>query len=408
MTSRERARAALSFLPVDRPPMDLGSTRVTGMNAWRYGELRQALGLPAGMPRVYDVSGFLAEVEEPVLEALGCDFIMLPLQGLSMGLTPTEWQEHAFWDGNRYLVPADFLPARLEDGALVHGMGPTGDGVVRRMPVGGRYFERVMQSDVDSAEFQIPHRDPRDWRFPVPFTDEFLRAEEGAARALFASTERSIVATVLPDSLGLPHGYGGVIGWAMKALTDRAHAADYMLCEAEALRRRAAGYASAVKGFVDVLVMSHVDFGTQAGEAFDPGLFRELFLPAWKAVTEAVHAEAPRMKIFIHTCGGVRAFLPMFVEAGIDVCNPVQWTARGMDREELGAELGGRIVFWGGGVNTQATFPRGTPTEVRTEVAAAVRSLGRKGGLVLNPGHNIQADVPPRNIVAFYDAGKAS
>ena len=406
MTSRDRVRATFRFLPVDRPALDLGSTRVTGMNAWRYQELRQALGLHGGHTRVYDVSGFLAELEEPVLDALGCDFIMLPLQRLSMGLSPKSWCEHRFWDGNTYLVPADFHPVRLDDATLMHGGGTAGDDVLRSMPVGGRHFERASHPDVHDADTEFPHIDPAQWRFPPEFTEEFLRQEERAARTLFESTQKSIVATVLPESLGLPQGYGGTIGWAMKAHADPQHATDYMHREAEALSRRAVAYAQAVKGCVDVLVMSHLDLGTQSGEAFHPELFRRLFLPAWQTVTNGVHAVDPNVKIFIHTCGCVRGYLPLFIQAGVDIYNPVQWTARGMDRATLGQEFGGRIVFWGGGVNTQSTFPRGTPSEVRAEVAESIQTLGARGGLVLNPGHNIQADVPVENIVAFYQAAR--
>jgi uroporphyrinogen-III decarboxylase len=96
----------------------------------------------------------------------------------------------------------------------------------------------------------------------------------------------------------------------------------------------------------------------------------------------------------------------MFIQAGVDIYNPVQWTAARMDREEIAREFGGRIVFWGGGVNTQDTFSFGTPEEVRAEAGEAIRVFGGSSGYVLNPGHNVQADVPVSNILAFYQKGK--
>ncbi|MDE3148803.1 MAG: methyltransferase, partial [Acidobacteriota bacterium] len=91
-------------------------------------------------------------------------------------------------------------------------------------------------------------------------------------------------------------------------------------------------------------------------------------------------------------------------EAGIDILNPVQCSAAGMDPEGLKANFGDRIVFWGGGVDTQHVLPFGTPAEVREQVLRRCEIFAPGGGFVFNPVHNIQAQTPVENIVAMLDA----
>ena len=102
-------------------------------------------------------------------------------------------------------------------------------------------------------------------------------------------------------------------------------------------------------------------------------------------------------KIFHHTCGASFDFIGDLIDIGMDILNPVQPSATGMDRLKLKKNFGDRISFWGG-VDIQSTLPHGTPEEIRSEVHAAVNILGKNGGLVIAPAHNVQSDVPPRNI----------
>ena len=154
-----------------------------------------------------------------------------------------------------------------------------------------------------------------------------------------------------------------------------------------------------------MLVLSTHDFGTQRGPLFDPALFGQFLVPAWRLLTDAIHAARPGLKIFLHSCGSVRPLIPHFIAAGIDILNPLQWSADGMDRSELAREFSGRIVFWGGAAHNQRTLPFGSPAEVQREVRESIRLFtdgGRRGGYVLAPIHNLQADVPAANILALY------
>jgi len=106
--------------------------------------------------------------------------------------------------------------------------------------------------------------------------------------------------------------------------------------------------------------------------------------------------------LFYHACGPVMQYIPDLIQLGVDVLNPVQVTARGMDFKKLKSEFGNRLAFWGG-IDTQHTLPPGRPEEVRQQVKERVAVLGERGGYVLNSVHNIQADVPPENSLAMYD-----
>ncbi len=124
-------------------------------------------------------------------------------------------------------------------------------------------------------------------------------------------------------------------------------------------------------------------------------LHRELF-----AFLHA-HTDA---SVFFHSCGAVRALIPDLIEIGVDVLNPVQVSAAGMDTASLKREFGRDLVFWGGGVDTQHVLGSGTPAQVRSEVRGRVKDLATGGGFVFAAVHNVQPNVPPENLLAMRSA----
>ena len=111
----------------------------------------------------------------------------------------------------------------------------------------------------------------------------------------------------------------------------------------------------------------------------------------------------PHVKTFMHTCGAVRELLPDLIEAGLDILNPVQFTAANMDLVELKRDFGKDLTFWGGGVDTQSTLNNGTPEDVSDQVKRIIDILAPGGGFVFAPVHNIQDDVSPENFWAMWD-----
>lgn len=145
------------------------------------------------------------------------------------------------------------------------------------------------------------------------------------------------------------------------------------------------------------------DLGTQTSTLLDPDYLRSAVIPRFAGLWSHIKKRLPGIKIFMHTCGSVRVLLPDLIEAGLDIYNPVQFTAAGMDLKGLKKDFGKDLVFWGGGVNTQSTLKNGTPQEVSDEVKKIIDILAPGGGFVFNTVHNIQEDVPPENFWAMWD-----
>ena len=146
------------------------------------------------------------------------------------------------------------------------------------------------------------------------------------------------------------------------------------------------------------------DYGTQQSMLVSPATFRSLFKPRLAELFRAMKKRAPEAFVFLHSCGSVRKILPDFIEIGVEVLNPVQTTAAGMEPRELKREFGSEIAFWGGGAETQEVLPRGTPAEVADDVRRNLDALAPEGGYVFCTVHNIQADVPAENVIAMVDA----
>jgi len=156
-------------------------------------------------------------------------------------------------------------------------------------------------------------------------------------------------------------------------------------------------------GDVADLIRFGDDLGGNGGPLMSPRTYRQLFKPRHTTLCDYVH-EHSRMKTFLHSCGSIRALMPDLIEAGYDVINPVQTTCQGMEPEELKADFGKDICFWGGGCDTRIVLPKGTPAEVKDHVKRRLEILMPGGGFVFNTIHNILPEVPPQNIVAMFEA----
>lgn len=145
------------------------------------------------------------------------------------------------------------------------------------------------------------------------------------------------------------------------------------------------------------------DLGSQATTIIDPDILRQMVIPRFKTIFTHVKKRLPHVKTFMHSCGAIREILPDLIEAGLDILNPVQFTASGMDLKELKRDFGDVLTFWGGGVDTQSTLNNGTPQQVADEVKRIIDTLAPGGGFVFAPVHNIQDDVSPENFWAMWD-----
>jgi uroporphyrinogen decarboxylase len=157
-----------------------------------------------------------------------------------------------------------------------------------------------------------------------------------------------------------------------------------------------------VRGAVDILVMGD-DLGMQRGPQISPDTYRELFLPRHKRIYSYAKQHSGAA-IMLHSCGGLYPLIPSLIEAGVEILNPVQTSARNMEPERLKREFGADLTFWGGGCDTQGVLIRGAPDQVREDVRRRIEVFAPGGGFVWCQIHNILPDVPPENIVAMFEA----
>ena len=142
------------------------------------------------------------------------------------------------------------------------------------------------------------------------------------------------------------------------------------------------------------------DYGTQRGPLISVAMFREFIVPYLKRLVGLCRSAG--VKFMAHSCGAIRAFIPDLIAMGVDVLDPIQVTAEGLEPAGLKHDFGGKIAFHGG-ISTQTTLPFGSPSDVRAAVADRIATLGAGGGYILASSHDISADTPPENIVAMYD-----
>jgi len=392
MNSRQRVLCALDHREPDRVPIDLGGTRQSGIAAATYHRLKQRLGL-ATVTRVYDLYQVLAEVEQPVLERLGADCIGLNRPAVIFGIRNEGWKPWRLFDGTPVEVPGGFNPVTEPNGDLVLP-GPDGEPLAR-MPRGGFYFDRLdkypgaAHADVDSLELPLLSAEECD----------HLHAQ---AEAYWQNTDLAVIAPMGPPyELFFGLGTGDFQAWMITLATepDYVRALYERLVEAwlENLRR----FSDAVGDRVQVLQFND-DLGTQVAPFLSVKMFRELIMPYYKRGLDWIHQNTT-MKVFMHNDGAIFDFIPTLIEMGVDILNPVQTTAAGMDPIKLKRQFGDRIVFWGAACDPQGTLAFGTPEQVAREVEENIRVFAPGGGYVLAPIHNIQPNVPPDNVIALFD-----
>jgi uroporphyrinogen-III decarboxylase len=197
-----------------------------------------------------------------------------------------------------------------------------------------------------------------------------------------------------------PHGVRDVAEWYMSlvARPDYVHAIFEQ--QTQVAVKNLATVHQLVGEAPQAIFLCGTDFGTQDSQFCSAETFRELYLPYYRRMTDWVHQHTS-WKVFKHSCGSVVPLLDCLIDAGFDILNPVQINAHNMDPAMLKERYGDRLVFWGGGVDTQKVLPFATPAEVEAHVLRQCEILGKDGGFVFNAVHNIQANVPVENVLAM-------
>jgi len=401
MSSRERVRLAINFQQPDRVPIDIGGTKVSGICIDEYVELAKYLDLDLGLPTVYEPFGMIARLDEPVRQRLHVDVIELENPSEAWGLENRDWKPWVTGKGNKVLMPGNFEPF-IDENGFINILDANGK-ILAYMPKGGLYFERAC---VTTMSDDIVKMDPEKWKQSIPlYTDEHLSIIQKNARNLYENTDYSVHGGFLRGGLGSNGIFAGhtITDWLCMLVSERDYAFSILQATAQRNIENLKLYLQAVGDYIDTIFISGTDFGTQHGPLFSPDIFKDLYVPNMKLMNDFVHKNS-KAKTMYHSCGAVSEIIEYFIEAGADILNPIQTSASNMDPSDLKKKFGGRIVFWGGGVDTQKTLPFGTVEDVKDEVRERINTFAPGGGFVFAAIHDIQLGVPPENIVAMTDA----
>jgi uroporphyrinogen-III decarboxylase len=401
MSSRERVLATLSHEEPDRVPLDMGGTIMSGIMAHALDRLRKHLNLPQRPVKVYEVFQMLGEVEMDVVDRLGIDVLPVEPPVQFFGLRREQWQPWKLWDGTEVLVPGQFDIEVDEQGDwLLHSEGDPTKPVEGRMPKDGFYFDMASMTDTH-LDYAPPSLE--EVRKENLITGEELEFLAHRAEILRRTTDMALILGCW-GWVGLPW-VGSIPDFLCLMATDPAYVKDLFSVRTETALKNLEKFKMYLGENIDILGLDGADYGAQNNELFAPEMFEELFLPFFKEQNDWIHRNTS-WKTWQHTCGSVTRIIPMLIESGLDILNPVQTSAAGMDPNWLKGEYGSKITFWGGGVDTQKTLPFARPEEVEREVAERVRIFAPGGGFVFNTIHNIQQATPPENIVAAYDTAR--
>ena len=376
MNSKERVLMALNHKEPDRVPFDLNGTLVTGIHYIAYERLREHLGLGKKERKIFDLQQGLALVDTDVLELFKVD---------TRGVLPGS---HFGWELD--VEETDYYE-QFQD---VWGI------IWRRPKPHGLYFDMV-DNPLKGASFN----DVKNYKWPNHKDAHRLKGlKESAAR--LAQSDCLVVLGTVGYTIGLLQTFQWLLGFedAFYALAAEPKLVHYLVAK---LAERDIEFWEWAIPYIgdDIRVVFYTDdFGMQNGPIISYEMFERYFKSWYFKIFSVIKKQRPDLYIFFHSCGSSRYVLPDLIESGIDILNPVQFTSKDMDPDELKKNFGKDITFWGGGVDTQRILPRGTVQDVRDEVKRRIDQFAPGGGFVFNTVHNIQADVPPENIIAMWDA----
>lgn len=395
MDSRERIRSALSHQEPDKLPIDFGGMRSTGIQAVAYNKLLAYLGLDNEETRLYDVFQQLAEPSERVVDLMHGDVLQVHRLCPAFGIDILSWKEGILPDGSPCMVPSGFSPVKNEKGGL-DILSAEGERIAT-MPEGSLYFDQVIHpcagagsvADINSV--------------PLPgVTEEEISFVQKQAKTIREKSDKALLFAFggnILEAGQLDFGYEefymnlALEKKLMHYYFDRL--AEYYIASLDAL-------IPPMAEDIDLIQVGD-DLGTQVALQISVEMYREMIKPYHQKIYRYARDKWPDLKIFLHSCGAIAELIPDLIDAGVEVLNPVQISAKGMDPAFLKREYGRDITFWGGGADMQQTVVNGTIKDIKDEVRRLIDTFTGGGGFVFTQVHNIQANVSPERIMAIYE-----
>ena len=366
MTSRQRVIEAINHREPDRMPIDMGMHTSSGISVFAYWHLRKYMGLSTESVEIVDGVQVLARVEEDILKRFNCDCIHLKPKA----------EKYRIWNPRgeyAFKVPDYYNPVPNDKGEWVISR----DDMSMRMPKGGYFFDG--------------HWLPMD----KTWDDVYFKKLAREAERLYKETDYFI------SFSGFFPYFDSDVDYFCDMITDPETLMEQNAIILKTELQRAALFIEKMGPYVGAVCMSG-DLGSQKVPMVKPEVFEQVSAPYLKEFCRFMHNNSDT-KVFLHSCGAIEPLLPALIDCGVDIVNPVQISADGMDPETLKRKYGKDITFWGGGIDTQNILSFKGPDEVAANVKHLTDIFKPGGGYVFAPIHNIMGDVPPENVVAAYD-----
>lgn len=369
--SRSRVTAALNHQEPDRVPLSMTITEIP------YLRLREHLGLPLDDQARPNRFG---EVQPrfDLLDRLGFDTISLKLSA----------PHH------------NTAPPPLADGTVFDEWGV---GRKRIEFEDGSFLLEVTQSPLDGLPPEEIDLDAYPW--PDPSDPGRIEGLQDRAQNLYDNTEFALIGRFGGTILEQASFLRGFESWLIDLVSypDFARALLNRIADIQIELDRSG--IQETGNYLTIYKASGDDLGMQDRALFSNQVWQSVLRPVlsrrWKAARQALdQLGADQVKLMFHSDGAIRTFIPDLIEDGVQVLDPIQTRSQGMEVAALKADFGRDLVFHGA-IDTQQVLPFGSPEDVKRETLKVIRKLGRGGGLLLGPSHNVQPDVPPENLVAL-------
>jgi uroporphyrinogen decarboxylase len=374
MNSSERVLAAINHRTPDRIPLDLGSMYETSIVKSTYLNLRRYLNLDINKIDTFDVIQQLPEIEEDILNFLGVD-----IRGI-------------------YCNPSSKWSLKIEEIDSYFFFADEW-GIKWYMPKeNGYYYDARFHPLKEYTLEEI-----KKFKFP-DFTDKKRYINLRRKAIDIKNRGYALVSGTGVGIMLMCSWLRGMDKFFMDMAADK-KLAEYLLDKiTENVCISWEYLLKEVGNLIDVAYTGD-DLATQLAPFISMEMFKIMLKPRYKKIINTINMHT-NAKVSFHTCGSIFSLIPELIDIGVNILNPIQVSAAGMDTKNLKKEFGNDIVFWGGGCDTQHILPRGSIEDVKAEVKKRIEDLAAGGGFVFNQVHNIQAGVSPENIMAMYNTLK--
>lgn len=412
--SRERLHQTLNHIEPEEVVVDMGATSVSGINANALARLRDALGLDKTRIKINEPLQLLGEIEEDLRQKLHLDCVDVAGDTTIFGFSNEGRKPWVMQSGLEVDIPEEFRTSVDEQGrTFLYPQGDVSAPPCAMMPKGGFFFDNITRGSAELDEDMTSAREDFKDDYGI-LRDEQLEKLAKKCDNYYRNTDYGIVysgnlaaigdfAIVPGPNVKYPAGIRDLPDFMMAHSVCPDYIHEVLDMHVEAGIENAKRIFQACGNKIQVMCVSGTDFGTQNGPFMSLDTFREFYKPRYKRINDWIH-ENTTWKTFFHSCGAITSFLQDFHECGVDILNPVQLSAKGMDGKELKMKWGDKFVFWGGGVDTQRTLPFESPADVYQEVTERLELFAKGGGYVFNTTHNIQSQTSAENLIAMFEA----